>query len=101
VTFGGDIRANYKIATRKGNNVHIALFEIVVGTFTLAWLAALVWSLYVILTTPRPTWRSAGMSQMVWLIVVVFMPLIGTALFAIAGYRRLQHHATPSARATT
>ena len=80
--------------------MHVALFEIIVGTITLTWLAALVWSLYVILTTPRQTWRTSGMSQIMWLAVVVLMPLIGTALFVIAGRKRLQRQANLSAQVT-
>jgi hypothetical protein len=97
----GDIRQQLQDWYQKGTNVHIALFEIIVGAITLTWLAALVWSLYVILTTPRQTWRASGMSQIMWLAVVVLMPLIGTALFVIAGYRRLQREAALSAQATT
>ena len=96
----GDIQLQLQDWYQKGTNVHVALFEIIVGTITLTWLAALVWSLYVILTTPRQTWRTSGMSQIMWLAVVVLMPLIGTALFVIAGRKRLQRQANLSAQVT-
>ena len=70
----------------------IAMVELVVGLVAVAWIVTLVWSLYVILTTTTATWRAAQMSQLMWLIVVVFMPLIGATLFATAGARRLRAH---------
>ena len=70
----------------------IALVELVIGFVAIVWLTTLVWSLYVILTTPTTTWKAAGMNQLMWLIVVVFMPLIGASLFAAAGARRLRAH---------
>ena len=70
----------------------IAMAELVVGLVAVAWIATLVWSLYVILTTSTETWKAAQMSQSMWIVVVVFMPLIGAILFAAAGARRLRTH---------
>ena len=67
----------------------LASAELIVGIVTIAWMAALVWSLSVILTTPRDTWAASGMSQLMWLAVVVFMPILGSLLFAAVGRRRL------------
>jgi hypothetical protein len=54
-----------------------------------AYLAALVWSVYVILTTSQETWKTSGMSQLLWLAVVLVMPLIGSMLFVAVGRQRL------------
>lgn len=70
----------------------IAMAELVVGLVAVAWIATLVWSLYVILTTSTERWKAAQMSQLMWLVVVVFMPLIGAMLFAATGARRLGTH---------
>ena len=70
----------------------IAAIEIIVGIVAITWLATLIWSLYVILTTPQRVWNAAQMSQTVWLSVVVFMPVIGTALFVLGGYRQVQQN---------
>jgi threonine/homoserine efflux transporter RhtA len=67
----------------------LASAELIAGIVTIAWMAALVWSLYVILTTRRDTWASSGMSQLMWLAFVVFMPILGSLLFAVVGRRQL------------
>jgi FtsH-binding integral membrane protein len=74
------------------HEMDIAMAELVVGLVAVAWIATLVWSLYVILTTSTETWKAAQMSQSMWIVVVVFMPLIGAILFAAAGARRLRTH---------
>ena len=61
-----------------------------ISLVALASIAVFVWALYVILTTPQQTWQSSGMNQMMWLAVVIFMPLIGSVLFATIGHRSLQ-----------
>ena len=72
----------------------ILLFPI--SLVALSGMALLVWALYVLLTTPQQTWESSGMSQIMWLAVVIFMPLIGSVLFAAVGHRRLKSPTAPS-----
>lgn len=69
-----------------------ALLELVVGAVVVLWLAMLIWSLAIILTTPRESWTASGMSQFLWLAVVVFMPMIGGVLFVTIARPRLAKH---------
>ena len=52
-------------------------------------LGVLIWSLVVILSTPVETWDAAGLTQWMWLGVVVFLPLVGSVLFLVMGRRQL------------
>ena len=63
--------------------------ELVVGIGAVAYLTALVWSVYVILTTPQEAWKASGMSQLLWLAVVLVMPMVGSVLFVTVGRQRL------------
>lgn len=69
--------------------MNLVPFEMVVGIVPLAYLTLLVWSVYVILTTPQETWKASGMSQLLWLAVVLIMPIIGSILFIAVGRQRL------------
>lgn len=62
---------------------------VLVGIGAVAYLTALVWSVYAILTTSQETWNASGMSQLLWLAVVLVMPLIGSVLFVTLGRHRL------------
>jgi len=68
----------------------IGILGIFVLVFGVANLALLVWSLYVILTTPADSWDAIGMSQMMWLLVVLLLPFIGPVLFAVVAMPRLK-----------
>ena len=69
--------------------MNLVALELVVGIGAVAYLTALVWSVYVILTTPQETWKASGMSQLLWLAVVLVMPMIGSVLFVAVGRQRL------------
>ena len=67
----------------------------------LALLGVFIWSLVVILSTPRPIWDAAGLNQWMWLGVVVFLPLIGSVLFLAMGRRQLTAAGTAGSAETT
>ena len=69
--------------------MNLAALELAIGAIALTYLTALVWSVYTILTTPQETWEASGMSQLLWLAVVLVMPLIGSMLFVTVGHQRL------------
>lgn len=70
--------------------MNFAAIELIVGVVALTMLVTFVWSLFAILTTPQDAWKRAQMSQMMWLAVVIFVPLIGSMLFLVAGHSRLR-----------
>lgn len=76
------------------------LFFAGISLLSVASLVLLVWSLTVILTTPADAWKRAGASQILWVIVVVIMPLIGSLLFVTVGRKQLagQPHSADSSR---
>lgn len=57
------------------------VFGLLFGVGGLATLGLLVWSLYLILTTPQDVWEASGMSQVLWLVVVLVLPFVGSVLF--------------------
>ena len=74
-----------------------AALELVVGLVALAALLILVWSLGVILITPEDTWKTVGLNQWMWLVVVIVMPVVGSVLFLVAARRRLRQGGAVSA----
>lgn len=72
----------------KGTGLAIGMFG-VLGIFALVAMGLFVWALYVILTTAEDVWSEAGMNQWMWLAVVIFLPVVGTALFLLIGRGRL------------
>lgn len=77
----------------------IGIVGVFILVFGVANLAVLVWSLYMILTTATDSWDAVGMSQMMWLLVVLLLPFIGPVLFAVVAMPRLEK--SPSAAAMT
>ncbi len=69
-----------------------SLVGLLLLAIALAWLAAFVWSLVVILKTDSDVWQMAGMSQLTWVLVVVLMPVIGVALFVTIARPQLRAH---------
>lgn len=70
--------------------MYLSIVELGVFSLAFAWLPLMIWSLYVILTSSEADWEASGMNRLLWLLVVLFMPLVGSILFILAGRSRLQ-----------
>lgn len=67
----------------------LGVFSLLFLVGGLASLGLLIWSLYLILTTPQDVWEASGMSQILWLVVVLVLPFVGSLLFLIIGRPRV------------
>jgi hypothetical protein len=43
-----------------------------------------LWALFSVLLTPRARWRAARRSQIVWVLILLFVPIIGALFYLIS-----------------
>ncbi len=63
--------------------------------FFLIWVAALVllaWAVLDAATTPGRVWEAADQDKIVWVLVILFLPLVGAIAYFVAVRPKLRSH---------
>lgn len=63
--------------------------------FFLIWLAALVllvWAALDAATTPGRVWEAADQDKIVWVLVILFLPLVGAIAYFVSVRPKLRSH---------